>query len=53
MNTTELTIVTFTLGRKTKFQRLKQQCGVYCIALYLKRRGYTLRQCLDLLKGGI
>lgn len=35
--------------RKTKVQRLKQQCGVYAIALYLKRRGYTLEQALALL----
>lgn len=49
MNTTELTIITFTLGYKPKHKRIQAMCGTYAAAKMLKRRGYSLSQALQLL----
>lgn len=53
METTELQVVSFTLGRKTRVQWLKSRCGVYSTACYLRNRGYSLQQSLTLLNRGI
>lgn len=48
MHTTELTLVHFSLGRKTRLQQLLKQCGVYATAKHLRNKGYTLQQALAL-----
>lgn len=52
MNITELQVVSFTLGRLTKLQKIKRNCGVYAAAKMLKNRGYTLEMALNLLNRG-
>lgn len=49
MSVTELQIVSFTLGRLTKVQKIQRQCGTFQAARYLKNRGMTLEQSLALL----
>lgn len=48
MTITELQMVSFTLGRKTRLQQLLKQCGVYATAKHLRNKGYSLQQALDL-----
>ena len=52
MNITKLQVISFTLGRLTKVQKIKRNCGVYAAAKMLKNRGYSLQQSLNLLNRG-
>lgn len=49
METTELQVVSFTIGRLTKVQKIQRQCGTFAAAKMLKARGYSLEQSLTLL----
>lgn len=49
METAEFQVISFTLGRLTKVQKIKRQCGTFAAAKMLKARGYSLEQSLALL----
>lgn len=49
MTIIELQMVSFTLGRLTKVQKIQRQCGTFAAAKMLKARGYSLQQSLTLL----
>lgn len=46
MEVTELKVVSFTLGRQTHIAKLIRKCGVFAVASYLRRKGYSLEQTL-------
>jgi len=49
MNTVELSVVSFTLGRQTRIASLLKMCGVYATAKHLRNKGYTLEQTLSII----
>lgn len=49
METKELQVTSWTIGRLTKLQKIKRQCGTFAAAKMLKARGYSLEQSLALL----
>ena len=50
MEITELQIVSWTIGRQTRHAKLFRQCGAYATALHYRNKGYSLAECLDLLR---
>lgn len=52
MDIQELQVTSWTIGRLTKLQYVKRNCGTYAAAKMLKNRGYTIEQALNLLNRG-
>lgn len=50
MNVIEMQVVSWTIGRQTRHARLFRQCGVFATALHYRNKGYSLSECLDLLR---